>query len=188
MSLEICRRMIEILSIPFAEKFSPEQSAILIMPGQYQNWRIEQGTKLWPRKAKHLWVAGTRDDPLYSREDVVQYVRTDSPDILCGGWAKHTLWQREWARDLLLKHQQVGHVILTTAAYHLPRCFLTFLQTLQKANCHREISLVSLLNPTGQSFTDDQVQAEIDRIGIYQKKGYVASFAQLDLFLAQRIV
>ena len=185
---EIVKAMLKILAIPFNNRIEPERSAILILPGKYQEYRIAEGVKPWPSRAKHLWVAGTSGDPTYTREDVIPYVGEDSPHILVGGHARHTKDQMEWARGLLLdSFPEVEHVIMTTSVYHLPRCVLTFLETMcGTPKRWISISPVPLISPIGDSFSIEDLEGEIQRIETYQKKGGVASFAYLDTYLRNR--
>src|SRR3989344_2098570 len=128
----------KILDIPFWKNADPEKSAILILPG-IQDYRIHEAAKNWPEKGKYLWIAGTRADPFYSRREVIERIgkkRVEAIglnalyDIETQGWANHTLDQMRWATELLKKHPQINHIVLSTAAYHTPRCTLTLLQTM----------------------------------------------------------
>ncbi len=172
------------------KKADPKTTAILLLPGMYQEYRIEEGIKLWPTRGKYLWIGPTRGDTKYtSRKQVVELLREDSKDIIFGEYAANTLEQMHWCVELLKNHPEVSHVIVTTAAYHVPRCVLTLLQVLEKAG--KQISLLPwpLQNPTGNSFTaEENFQGELERIPLYQEKGDVASLETWNKYLAWRIL
>jgi len=162
---------------PMWKRDEPVKTAILILPG-IQEYRITEGVKLWPSRGLHLWVAGTRGDPAYTREQIVEAAGADSPHILHGGFANHTREQMEWCRDLLVLHSEVKHLVVSTAAYHLPRCVLTLVQTMYKAGILIPISPRPLRNPDWNSFAgldQETIQSEMERIERYQQQGDVAS-------------
>ena len=184
----VLREMFQILSIPFYDRAKISESAIVIPPGQLQEYRIAEGVKLWPSKAKYLWVTGAREKPSYTREQIVSYCQKDSPDILVikRGWnAKE---QVLGIHDLLInRFPWVQHVIVATAAYHLPRWILTFLQTIKDTERQIVISPVPLLNPDGISFSVEDLRSEIEKIQTYRIKGDVASSRYLNTYLKWRL-
>ncbi len=187
---EILRVYLQILiDGPTWKKPAAENTAILILPGMWQEYRITNGVKLWPQHGKHLWVAGTRQDTIYTlREQLVSLLGQDSENIEFGGFADHTLGQMQWCLGLLEKYSTVNHIIVATAAYHVPRCTLTLLQTLAKANKQLSLSPWPLYNPAGNSFTEDEnFQGELERIALYQEKGDVASLQTWRTYLAWRL-
>ena len=79
--LEIFRIFLQILiDGPHWKKGKPEETAIFLLPGVHQEYRITEGVKLWPNAGKYLWVAGTRGDPTYSKEDIIA-VTGKGPEI-----------------------------------------------------------------------------------------------------------
>ncbi len=171
----------EILETPFYEKANPETAALLVLPGQ-QNYRISEGVKNWPEKAKHLWVAGTRADPFYTRKDIMEIISNvrgeifDPSNIENGGWANNTVDQMKWASELLKKNPQIDHLAITTAAYHLSRCILTFLQTMEKQGIERRvISPIPIVHPSGPDLKGPDFAGEMKKISLYQEKGDIAS-------------
>ncbi len=188
---EIFIIMLEILiDGPNWKKGDLDNTAILLLPGVYQEYRISQGVKIWPKEGKYLWVAGTRGDPSYTREDIIRAVGADSPDIVCQGFAKHTLDQMEWCVSLLKENPKINHLIVTTAAYHLPRCCLTLLQVLKKSRKTIAISPVPILNPAGDSFSPESSEnfvAETKKIQEYQEKEDVLSLESWREYINWRI-
>lgn len=173
----------EILETPFWKDSTLRKSAVLILPGGWQDYRIPEGIKHWPEKGKYLWVAGTRGDPFYTRKEILEIIdkikgmSIDSYDIENGGWANNTLDQMLWATELLKKNNEINHLILTTAAYHTPRCVLTCLQTMIKQNISKiVISPIPIYHPEGPSFESTEFKGELERIQKYREKGDVASF------------
>ena len=181
----------EVLTLPYWIKADPERSALLILPG-IQEYRIPEGARHWPDEAKHLWVAGTRADPFYTRREIVDIIREvttiegDTSLIENGGWENHTPDQMRWAIELLKKNREVNHLIVCTAAYHIPRTVLTFIKMMLK---HEEMTVISSLplwNPDGPARDDQDWQTEISKIGIYQKEGDVASDTEWKEYLDWR--
>lgn len=183
---EVLKVMFEILSMPPLWNQTPHQeSVVLILPGKHQDYRITQGVRLWPERGKYLWVAGTigtPDDPFYERDYVVNSCGEDSPDIVVARQARHTRDQMEWAVALLAEMPRVRHVTITTAAYHLPRCVLTFLAAMEKTGERILVSPVPLINPSGRSFLPEEVRSEAEKILEYQEKGDVLSFADFSSY------
>ncbi len=173
------------------KKGKPEETAILLLPGTYQEYRITEGAKLWPKEGKYFWVAGTRGDPAYCREDIIAVTKKDSPNIICQGFAKHTLDQMEWCIAMLKENSKIKHLVITTSAYHLPRCTLTLLQSLKKSNIQVSITPIPIKNPKGDSFSIDSTEdfvLEIKKIQEYQQKGDVASLESWREYLEWRIL
>src|SRR5581483_1060845 len=163
---------------PYWKKGAPEETAILVLPGKHQEYRIRESAIFWPGRGKYFWVAGTRGDPEYTREDIIRIAGNDSLDIVCQGFASHTLAQMEWCARMLQENPRVHHLIVTTAAYHVPRCLLTLLSVLEKLAIKIPITPMPLENPSGNSFSLDggeDFSSELQKIQEYQAKGDVAS-------------
>lgn len=189
---DILRAYLEILvDGPTWKKGKPEETAILILPGYFQEYRIEQGVKLWRGSAKYLFIGPTRKDTFYtSREKIIELLGEDSPDILFGETAANTLEQMQWVSDVLKEHTDIKHIIVTTSAYHLPRCCLTLLNVLQKNNQQIAISPHPLQNPRGDSFSVEGTEdfaLEIEKIQEYQTKGDVLSCDDWKKYLDWRL-
>lgn len=188
--LEILRPFFEILvDGPNWKRLNAHQTAILLLPGVHQEYRITEGVKLWPNAGKYLWVAGTRGDPAYTREDIIAVTGKDSVDIVCGGFARFTPDQMNWCVSLLKQNPEIKHLIVTTAAYHLPRCVLTLLQALLKAKMQISMTPMPLINPNGDSFSaygTEDFALEMKKIQEYQGKGDVASLEDWREYLAWR--
>ena len=173
----------QILEIPFWKDSDLHRSAILILPGVYQNYRITEGVKHWPKKGEYLWVAGTRGDPFYTRREILETIdrkkreHINNHNFENGGWQNHTLDQMMWVTELLKKNNNINHIILTTAAYHVPRCTLTLLQTMKKQSIKQVvISPIPIYHRLGPSLESESFGGELSRISIYQEKGDVATF------------
>ena len=173
----------QILKIPFWKDSDPNKSAILILPGTQQNYRIYEGTKHWPKKGEYLWVAGTRGDPFYTRKEIFEMIDKtkrryiNNHNFENGGWANHTLDQMRWATELLKKNDKINHIILATAAYHVPRCVLTLVQTINRQSIkYVVISPIPIYYCLGPSLDSEDFYGELSRISTYQKKGDVATF------------
>lgn len=190
---EIENNLKKILKVPFWKNASQEKSAILILPGVYQDFRIPEGAKNWPEKGKYLWVAGTRADPFYTRKEIIEMINKekgkvmDFSDMENGGYQDHTLDQMMWVTELLKAYKDVNHIVVTTAAYHTPRCVLTLLQTMRKQSIKGVvISPVLIDSSLGPSFESEEFKGEIKRVSIYQEKGDVASFDVWEDYLRWR--
>ena len=167
-----------------------KETAIFLLPGVHQEYRITEGVKLWPNAGKYLWVAGTRGDPTYSKEDIIAVTGKDSTDIVCGGFARFTPDQMNWCVSLLKQNPHIKHIVVTTAAYHLPRCVLTLLKALKKSGIQIPMTPMPLINPNGDSFSvngTEDFALEMKKIQEYQQKGDVASLEDWKEYLAWRI-
>ncbi|MDO8470708.1 MAG: hypothetical protein Q7S63_01900 [bacterium] len=181
----------EVRILPIWEKSDPERTAILVLPGEFQEFRVSEAVKsLWPGKGKHLWVAGTHSNPLYLRRDVLRIVQEeigsgfDTTYIETAGWAANTPGQMYWAAALLKYYStSVEHVIVATAAYHAPRCVLTLLKTMSKTGAECVISVFPILHENGPHSREPLWVEEEEKIRTYQKKGDVASRLEWDRYL-----
>lgn len=185
--LKVLKEMLQILSIPFCSRVKQSESAVVIAPGEFQNYRLTEGAKLWPVEAKHLWVTGALEEHKYTREQVVKECGSDSPYIVLleRGW--NSKEQALAIRDLLVDDfPEVRHVIVATAAYHLPRWILTFLQVMKDRRMI--LSPAPLLNPKDPSFSARELKSEIEKILTYRAKGDVASARYFKTYLAWRLL
>lgn len=193
--LETARTMLTILvDGPQWKRGNPENTAILVLPGIYQEYRIQGGVNLWKQNQnQRLWIAGTRGDPTYTRDQIVQVAGVDSPNIICQGFANHTPDQMHWCQEMLRDNPEVSHLIMATAAYHLPRCVLTNVVAMEKAGRRIPISPIPLTNPNGNSFPptgkerSEDWPAEVSKIIMYQATGDVASYVQWHDYLQWRL-
>lgn len=163
-----------------------QQTALFLMPGSYQDWRFKALAGLWNKYADKIFVAGTRGDPEYNADQMADMLGCDISQIEMQVFAKHTRDQMDWVSGKVLElHPK--QVILSTAAYHLPRCTLTFVKSCLDRNIPRTFKLALLptsdpSNPS-QSFTADQIVGEIGRIPEYQAKKDVATLEEYVAFL-----
>ena len=174
---EIAALVMTILGIPLKRC-----EAIVIFPGQGEHQRVFYGIDLWKRKyGSKFLVAGT------SRENIKQFGGYDKKYIagLCGvdedcpnifvitDKGDNTVQQSNWVSEIVRKHS-IKSLIITTALYHLPRAYLTFLKVLQG-------KVILIPSPTLPLSLKDYslVPGEIARISEYQRKGDVATFEEL---------
>ncbi|MBX4200631.1 YdcF family protein [Candidatus Parcubacteria bacterium] len=188
--LEILQAYLQILiDGPNWKKGKPAETAILVLPGKHQEYRITESVKLWKKEGDYFWVAGTRGDPAYTREDIIKVTGDDSSDIVCQGFAEHTLAQMQWCALMLKENPQIKYLIVATAAYHLPRCILTLLQVFKKEGVKMLITPMPLENPSGNSFSvedGEDFTSELKKIPQYQEKGDVLSVEDWIEYLAWR--
>jgi len=193
--LETARTMLTILvDGPQWKRGNPENTAILVLPGIYQEYRIQGGVDIWKQnQSQRLWVAGTRGDPAYPREHIVEVAGVDSPNIVCGEFCHHTPDQMRWCLKMLKDNPEISHLIMTTAAYHLPRCVLTNVAAMEKASVRIPISPIPLTNPNGDSFPPtgkegwEDWPSEVSKIIMHQTTGDVASLSQWRDYLKWRL-
>jgi len=145
---------------------------------------------------RNLLVAGSDDDPPYPRELATQLLTRSGfipTRLLVSGHHDHTLSQAEWVADVLAERPHVRQVILVSAAYHLPRCVLTFIKTWAKrGGAPVRIGALPTMdhaNPLG-SFGNKygksgSVSSEVARIETYQKSGDVATPEEFAEFVAR---
>ncbi|MBI4057877.1 YdcF family protein [Candidatus Microgenomates bacterium] len=203
---DIATAMIQINGLsPFNLKRRPLalQTAFLILPGPRDHeYREKEGIRLyrsWREQniVKYLMVSGTNEEPSLSYDTMQQLTEgISSSDIFFEQKARHTKDQMEWASDTLhnrLPH--VNHVILSTAAYHLPRGFLTLLQTIKDREQQLMLSTAPVYDRydpsrdfTGFAQTGSTgILGEIERIRDYQKTGDVATLETYLHYLKWRL-
>lgn len=180
------KMLVEVLSIPLDKNYNLEETAIMVLPGMYQEYRITEVLKAWPNKAKYLWVAPTRGDPENSVYDSLKNLdkeKQNPDDMIIGGFTEATPGQMVWALEKLKENPNVKRIIISTAAYHLPRCMLTFIKAMNKAGVFVPISAHPLLNSNGNSFNSDEIKSEIGKIHEYGLKGDVATSEELSEYI-----
>lgn len=179
------------------DSFVRDATALAIFPGggnrTVSDKRISEVK--WARFTWRVWVAGTRGDPEYTDDEVRSLISRKHilpPLLEIQGVAEHTLNQMRWIVHLLLEKKNVCTIILSTAQYHLPRCVLTFVQTWKNEGDARKLRIFVLptsnpkesdLNECNEG-TSTNIEEELKRIALYQKKGHVATLRDLKNFLA----
>lgn len=163
------------------------ESAVLLLPGQEELWRVTRGVRYWQfaSNAKYLWVAGTRGDPAYKKKDIVAcvYGNEKKPAIEMGGYCQNAKDQAIWVCDLLQrKYSTVRRIIVTTAAYHVPRCMLTLLATLDNYGFKNQLMILAI-GLGGDLVSSDQILSEAKKIREYRAKGHVATAERLADYL-----
>lgn len=176
---------------PNWNKPDPERTAVVVLPGQqdYRITRVLQG--VWPQRGRYLWVAGTRGDPSIEREDIFGriYLKNREPRrnnfIEIQGWADNTPSQMRWVCKMAKKYTDVNDILITTAAYHLPRCVLTLVKELSLEGAKILITPLPLAGFSGDSFARNSNQdftREIAKILKYQQAGHVASLDEWKMY------
>jgi hypothetical protein len=169
-------------------------TAVVILPGQqdYRITRVLQG--IWPEAGKYLWIAGTRGDPAIERDDIfgrLLAARGNLPNadfIECQGYAANTPEQMKFVCRMLRKYIDVNHLIVATAAYHLPRCVLTLVKEMKDYGSQRTITPQPLRSFSGNSFAKRSNQVftlELAKILRYQNSGQVASVEEWEEYSSE---
>jgi hypothetical protein len=172
---------------------SRHTTAVLILPG-LQSWRLSQ--PCWEEYSHTVWVAGTAGDPTYSADEVRSLLKkglVEPADLTHVGYARCTPDQIVWARRMLLKQAHITNLVMTTAAYHLPRCILTFIKDWQRHGDQRRLRIGAL--PTiapeplhafgfaGDYDKSHSVASELERIEKYQRTRDVATAEEFAQFV-----
>ena len=172
------------------------ETVVLILPGGGHGVSPTRLTEVnWADYSDNLWVAGTRGDPAYTHEEILEYVTKNGklPNSLeTQLFAQHTPDQAYWAVDLLVRNIHINHLIISTASYHLVRGVLTFVKMWQKHGDARKlsISIISTSDPSPEvvatpSATSLTLEEELARIELYQEKGDVASASEFYEFMSK---
>lgn len=182
--------------------YAPNETACCLLPG-LNKWRVIECP--WEVYASTLLVAGTSDDPAYTEDEIRIYLDVGIlRDFSFQGYAAHTPGQMAWLVKKIKKQEGIMQVILTTAAYHLPRCALTFAKEWLKNGKPKQkfhfACIPMIAGRTGEKFltgftsdaefadkatrgSSQTVASEIARIEAYQKKGDVATAEEFAQFL-----
>lgn len=166
------------------------RTAVIILPGQ-QDYRVTRVLQdVWPVHGRYLWAAGTRGDPLIEREDIIGRIKASkkyakiSDLIECQGWADNTPDQMRWVIRMVKKYTDVKHLIVTTSAYHLPRCVLTLVKEMKTEDIVLPVTPWPLSSFSGNSFSklrsNQNLVLEIAKTLKYQQSGHVASLEEWD--------
>jgi len=175
---------------------SPEETAVVILPGGGVKNPPTRLTEVpWEDYTDDLWVAGTRGDPYYTREDIIGHIARDGrlpARLATQDFAFHTPAQMAWVAKQLKNNLFINHLILSTATYHLPRAVLTFIRVWNKEGEKRKLSIgiIPTSNPSKKLLTipsdTSRTQAEeFERIELYQKKGDVATHDEFYEFISK---
>jgi hypothetical protein len=184
------------LGVNLPSPISRDEIAVLILPGGGIGVPPTRLTEVpWQDFSDDVWVAGTRGDPAYSREDIIGYIARDGqlPKRLETQFlAQHTLEQMEWATKMMRRHPLIRHLIISTAGYHLPRCVLTFVRTwIKESNVrHPSIGVMPTSDPPEEvlavpSTTSRTLEEELTRIELYQQKGDIATAEEYEHFMSE---
>lgn len=175
----------------------PTQTAVGVFPGEYQEWRIQEAIRiLWKVGAAHFLIAGTAGNPLCLPEDILEEMERmatassqryrSSPLLVCGVWANDTRDQARFIMELLKRRPEVTHLVLTTGAYHLPRCVLTCIKYMTLRRYRRVViytapSGADIIKPGSPEFEE-----EMAKIPRYQTQRDIATWDELESYLAWR--
>ncbi|MDO8655433.1 MAG: ElyC/SanA/YdcF family protein [bacterium] len=174
--------------------------AVVVFPGKHQVSRIQEAARVLRKvESPNFWVAGTMGDPFYPRRDILKEMEDaagdydrryrSSPWVETGGFANNSLDQAKFVLELLRANPEVTHLILSTAAYHLPRCVLTCIK--QMIEQDKRVAIYTA--PSGDDISQGnllpgtpEIEEEILKILRYQRKGDVATWDELQRYLAWR--
>ncbi|MDO8655437.1 MAG: ElyC/SanA/YdcF family protein [bacterium] len=173
------------------------QTAVVVFPGEHQEWRIQEAAKVLQKvDSPHFWIAGTAGNPFYLRETILEEMERAigsveryrySPLLVCGAFANDTRDQARFVLELLKARPEVTHLVLTTAAYHLPRCVLTCIKQMmlqdKRAVIYTTPSGAETIRPGNQ-----ELEEEIAKIPRYQAQGDIATWDELERYLAWRVL
>lgn len=202
--LRIVTAMVQINGLsPFTthNRIHARDTSLLILPGpRDHNYREAEGIRLWKMwraegLVRHLLVAGTSEMPPLTRENVTDLCGEDPGDCLhFVQKARHTPDQMEWTLNIA-DNIGLGHLIISTAAYHLPRGFLTALKTMAGRGMRLVLSAAPVYDPDDPSrdfvgFLHTGgigLQGEVERIVKYQEAGQVATIEEYLTYLKWRL-
>lgn len=193
------------LSWPAEHELTKKQlkrSAVMLMPGYEEKYRITKGIRFWQdTKIKYLLIAGTRGDSGFEEKGItldvgkksirIQLGRNrmatpENEEIKLGGYYTNTKDQMLWLVDCL-SDLEIDYLILATAAYHVPRCWLTCSQTLKTNKIHRlKLFVKPLCDPENPILPADKILGEAKKIEAYRTKGHVASADDLRAYLVDQ--
>jgi hypothetical protein len=130
-----------------------------------------------------VFVAGFREPWEFAPETVLRMLNVwsevEGRHVHIQKEAQITPDQMHWIAERLVADTEITALVMSTAAYHLPRCVLTFVKTWAKQGDKRKLALRLLptrnFKPTSLSTTNQTVQGELERIALYQEKGDVAT-------------
>ncbi len=182
-----------ILSLP---QRTTEVDAILVLPGQGEDLRLTQAIEAWNTSpnVKHLLVAGNYNgettwfEPTLDNLSEAPYGLVRKEGVVIQPHAHHTKEQGEWiaatARDL-----RIESIALVVSPYHLTRAYLTFVK------CFEKLGIKVALYPAPVRIAPDvsspetglnswqYVPGEVERVLVYQEKGDVATYEELQGYL-----
>lgn len=200
-STELAAMAIMLYSIP-RPKESLACEAFLVYPGMGETWRLEHAIRAWQDHnlldyTKYLLIAGTewRKEKTAVRPPIVKNLRkhpyylTKTRGVHAQNHARHTKDQAEWVVKKV-QELKIQSLALYVSPYHLLRAYLTLIKTFinQKVRWIPVIPVPVKISPAEiipETKTDawGMVQAEMNRIKIYQKQGDVATLAELKSYL-----
>jgi len=170
--------------------------AILVLPGQGEDWRLTAAIKAWNTdlNVKYLLVAGSYSgektwfEPTLENLSVEPYNLTRREGVVIHPHAHHTKEQAAWISEIV-RELDINSLALVVSPYHLLRAYLTILETLLASG--QEVAMVPMPAPVAPhvpipetGFTAWQlVSGEVARINKYQQMGDVATYEQLQAYL-----
>lgn len=180
-------------------RLSHEVDALVTFPGQGENIRLTAAIEAWQEpdsQARFLLVAGqnltekTAEVFDLTRLQKAPFSLTKTDGVLIDLVPiLNTKAQAEWVVKMIVKHT-ITSVALYISSYHLLRAYLTLLKTCSQQNIRIPIIPVPVAadlttrSPETGSAMWDLVPGEAQRILSYQEKGDVASFTELQDYLA----
>lgn len=158
--------------------------AILCFTGEGERHRVPHAVELWQyTNARYLLIAGNSEEVIekyggYDKRSIKEEFGISDPGVIVQTLSKNTLTQAIWFLEELGKLKSIDRVVIVSAWYHIPRCFLSFLRWA----CNRY--LISLSYPL-PNLKHELVllPGEMDRIQKYQEKGDIATLDDLLAYL-----
>lgn len=186
--------VIMLYSIPRMEN---EIDALVVMPGQGENWRVQEAISVWNRhssSARYLLMSGQYEKKWASldlenlKKEPFNLKRSHGfySQIFARNTKEQAVWIVEKVREIGVKS-----IALFVSPYHLLRAYCTLLQTFNITHtpwilmfpAPVAISPDTPIPETGVSAWD-LVPGELERIIQYQKRGDVCNFDQLREYIS----
>lgn len=191
---EIASLVIQTLTIPISANFQPD--ALVTIPGMGETWRVQLPIEEWERNesARFLLIAGIYTGEKFYEEFNLErltkppYDLRKTDGVFHQPSALHTADQMQWIIGQAI-NLGIGSLLFFAPPYHIVRAYLTLLRTMLKAKVQLVVVPKPLPVPPNIIIPETEVPmrtmipGEIQRIIEYQKKGYVATLAELNDYL-----
>lgn len=189
--LEVTKAITMILSLPASYRVD----ALAVATGQGEQWRLTHAIGAWEADPglRHLLVANGGPAERTYVEITLDHLRDLGLRRVDGvriqpEHASNTGLQAQWIAEEVRKLGITG-LGLVVSPYHLVRAYLTVLKELGRARIRLPLLPVPVAVAPGTAVPEtgatayDLVPGEVKRIIIYQDKGFVATFEELQRYL-----
>lgn len=170
--------------------------AIAVLPGLGEDWRLIDAVNAWQAhpSLRHLLVAGTngaertqvQPDIAYLQQPPVNLRRLENVHTQVS--AQHTKEQAEWLVGQVAEHE-ITSLGLYVSPYHLLRAYCTVLKAFQRAKVPIALIPLPVAKPPQTPIPEtsatgwQMVDGEVKRIQVYQEKGDVVSYDELQEYI-----